>query len=138
MTLKGEMRVNRDGKTVAIPISASAHHGFVERVLEIKDKGLPEKVAREYSLAKSAITVESGARTQALSEDRRLIVAQRHGDERLCYSPAGPMTGDDLELVGEQFDTLALTGILPAKAVEVGESWKLSNEAVQSLCQFVR
>lgn len=136
MTLKGELRVSRDGKTVALPINAGANHAFTERVLQIKDKGLPEKVARQYSLAKSLITVDRSSSVHTLSDDRRLIVAQRHNDERLCYSPAGPLVGDDLELIGEHFDTLALTGVLPARDVRTGESWKLSNEAVQSLCQF--
>ena len=136
MTLKGELRVSRDGKVVSIPITAGANHAFVERILEIKDKGLPEKAARQYTLAKSLITVDGNSSLHALSEDRRLIVAQRHNDERLCYSPAGPLTGDELELIGEHFDTLALTGLLPQSDVRTGDTWKLSNETVQSLCQF--
>src|ERR1051326_3862860 len=110
MTLKGELRVNRDGKTTAIPISASAGHAFSERILEAKEKSLPEKVARSYEQARSTITVDGAASTSTLRDQRRLIVAQRPKDQFLCYSPAGPMTREELELVGEHFDTLTLTG----------------------------
>src|SRR5262245_17505377 len=89
MTLKGELRVNRDGRTVAIPISATPDHNFRERILEAKEKGLPEKVARHYGMAKSSITVEGSTTGRAIRDDRRLIVAQRYKDQFLAYSPAG-------------------------------------------------
>jgi hypothetical protein len=136
MTLKGELRVSRDGKTVPIPISASAEHRFVERILEAKEKGLPEKVARYYEQARSNVTVEGSVIARQVREQRRLIVAQRPHDEFLCYSPAGPMTREEIELVGEHFDTLTLTGLLPQGEVKTGDTWKIRNESVQALCQF--
>lgn len=136
MTLKGELRVSRDGKTVPIAISASAKHAFTERILEAKEKSYPEKAARYYSLARSDATLESQTQTRQIRGDRRLIVAQRPKDEFLCYSPAGPMTREELEVVSEHFDTLTLTGILPTSEVKVGDSWKLPNETVQAFCQF--
>ena len=92
MTLKCELRVNRDGRTVALPISATADHSFRERILEAKEKGLPEKVARQYGMAKSSITVDGSTTGRAIRDDRRLIVAQRNKDQFIAYSPAGPMT----------------------------------------------
>src|SRR5262249_54343283 len=41
-----------------------------------------------------------------------------------------------LELTSEHFDTLALTGLLPGKAVAVGDTWKVANTVVQALCTF--
>src|SRR5579859_6002914 len=136
LTLKGEIRVARDGKTVAIPIAASANHQFVERILEQKEKGLPTKAARYYDAAKSTVTVDASASSKSLRDERRLMVAQRDPDKFTCYSPAGPLTRDELELAGEHFDTLAITGILPKNDVKIGDSWKLPNEAVLALCQF--
>jgi hypothetical protein len=136
MTLKGELRVNRDGKTVAIPITASGDHTFRERIMSAKEKGLPEKAARHYDMAKSSVTVDGSTMSRAIRDDRRLIVAQRHKDAFLAYSPAGPMTRDELDVVSEHFDTLAVTGVLPQAAVATGDSWKLGNDVVQALCQF--
>src|SRR5262245_11594117 len=136
LTLKGEVRVARDGKTVALPMTATAAHQFTERILDAKEKGLPTKVARWYDLAKSTVTVDGSPSVKSLREERRLMVAQRDPDRLTCYSPAGPLTRDELELAGEHFDTLAITGILPEKDVKVGDSWPLPNEAVVALCQF--
>jgi hypothetical protein len=135
MTLKGELRINRDGKTVAIPLTADARHQFAERVLEAKEKGLPEKVARYYEVARSTLHVDGAASAKSLRPQRRLIVGQR-GESLLCYSPAGPLTRDEVELVSEHFEAMAITGILPSREVRVGETWKLNNDAVQSLCLF--
>src|SRR5437870_3952329 len=136
MTLKGELRVNRDGKTVAIPITATADHNFRERILEAKEKGLSEKVARHYGMAKSSVTVDGSTTGHGIRDDRRLIVAQRNKDQFLAYSPAGPMTHEELDVVSEHFDTLAVTGVLPREAVSTGDSWKLGNDVAQALCQF--
>src|SRR5437764_637995 len=136
MTLKGEIRVNRDGRTVAIPITATADHNFRERILEAKEKSLPEKVARHYGMAKSSVTVDGSTNGRAIRDDRRLIVAQRHKDQFLAYSPAGPMTHEELDVVSEHFDTLALSGVLPREAVSIGDTWKLGNDVAQALCQF--
>src|SRR5260370_3353635 len=136
MTLKGELRINKDGKTAAIPLAAKAEHRFTERVLDAKEKGLPTKVVRNYESARSNIAVNGQATLHELSSGRKLIVAQRAPEKFLCYSPAGPLTRDEVELVSEHFDTLALTGLLPEKEVRVGDSWKLSNEVALALGQF--
>src|SRR5206468_13019775 len=72
----------------------------------------------------------------ALRPERKLIVAQWHKDQFLCYCPAGSLTREELELVGEQFDTLSVTGLLPEKPVTVGATWKVPNAAAQGLCGF--
>jgi hypothetical protein len=136
LRLKGELRVNREGKTVAMPIVAGASHRFTERILEQSASGLPIKVARHYDLARAEMTVEGQAAARTIRDDRRLIVAQRVRDQFLAYSPAGPMTRDELEVISQHFDTLSLTGILPRRACAIGDSWKISNDVVQALAQF--
>src|SRR6266404_7617022 len=67
MTLKGELRINKDGKTAAIPLAAKAEHLFTERVLDVKENGLPSKVVRNYELARSNIAVDGQATLHELS-----------------------------------------------------------------------
>lgn len=135
LTVKGELRVQRDGKTVSIPLTATARHQFVERVLEV-EKNLPKKVARYYDLAKSRLNIDGQTSDKSLRDDRRLTVAQRHNDQFLCYSPAGPLLRDELEVAGEHFSTMPLAGLLPETAVKIGDSWRLPNHVVQAICQF--
>ena len=136
MSLGGDIKVSRDGKPVSLPLTAKATHEFPERVLAVGDKGLVEKSARVYEAATATIKVEKDAETKSLRKERQLIVAQRPKDQPLAYSPNGALTRGEVELVGDHFDTLCLTGLLPAKDVAVGDTWKVNNSAAQALCHF--
>lgn len=136
LTLTGEMRINRDGEIVPLKMNASATHEFPERVLSVGAQGLPDKVARVYEKAAATITVERDRSERTLRDSRRLLVMQRAKDQSLVYSPAGPLTREELELTSEHFDTLSLPGLLPGKMVAVGDTWKISNAVAQALGNF--
>lgn len=131
----GVLKVTRDGKPVAVKIAARNEHAFTERVLSA-DKAVIRKAARFYQSAAANAVVDGDRAQRALPSDRRLIVAQRAGDALFCYSPQGPLTRPDLEVVAEHFETLHLTGVLPGKEVALGDSWKLDSLTAQSLCLF--
>jgi hypothetical protein len=133
--VNGTLKVTRDGKLASVKISAKNEHSFTERVLSA-DKAVGRKTARFYQTAASNAVVDGDRAQRALPADRRLIVAQRTGDSLFCYSPLGPLTRPDLEVVSEHFETLHLTGLLPGKETAVGESWKLESLTAQSLCLF--
>jgi hypothetical protein len=136
MSLTGEMRVNQGGKDVPLSLTAQAEHRFTERILVLGNDKLPHKTARHYEAAKATITVAKEPSQRTLRDTRRLLVAQRHRDQTVLYSPVGPLTREELELTAEHLDTLALTGLLPGKAVNVGDTWKVSNTSAQALCLF--
>jgi hypothetical protein len=136
MSLSGNMRINRDGKAVDLPLKATATHDFPERILSVDLAGLPDKSARLYENAQAMITVSGDRSDRSLRPERRLIVAQRLKDRYTVYSPAGPLTREELDLASEHFNTLALTGLLPSQPVAVGASWKIGNPAAQVLCSF--
>lgn len=136
MSLKGEIRVTRDDKPQKLSLSAEATHEFPERVLTVGDAGLPSKVARYYETARAVISAAGDRSEKALRKNRCLVVAQRQNDVPLTYSPTGPFTREELELTAEHFDTLALPGLLPGRAVAVGDTWKLDNRVVQAICHF--
>jgi hypothetical protein len=135
LTLTGELRFTQNGKQYPVKQSATASHAFVERVLDVSPAGLPRKCARYYQTAKAAITVGGNTSERRLEKEHRLLVAQRYNDQGLVYSPAGPLTRAELDLT-EHFDTLALPGLLPGKAVAVGAKWKPASAVVQALCNF--
>jgi hypothetical protein len=136
MTLKGELRVNKDGRAVSIPLAATAQHQFTERLLEVKNEKAPLKAARNYSVARAISQVNGAGHERTLRDERRLLVAQRFQGQFLCYSPDGAMTRDEKELVSEHFDTLALAGLLPPADVKLEETWKIPNETAQALCLY--
>jgi hypothetical protein len=136
MKLDGELKVNKDGKMVPLKLTATAAHEFPERVLSVGASGMAEKTARVYEKAQALIGVAGDRSERGLRKDRRLIVAQRSKDQLLVYSPAGGLVREELELTSEHFDTLCLPGLLPGKAVAIGETWKVGNAAAQALCLF--
>src|SRR5262249_31404054 len=136
MKLSGEQRVARDGKITPIPLTATAGHHLPERILAVDATGLPTKTARAYEAAGATITLGTDVTKLTLRPERALIVAQRPKDELVVYAPAGPLTRQEWELTGQHFDTLAVVGLLPNKAVAVGDTWKVSNLVAQALCAF--
>jgi hypothetical protein len=135
MALKGEMRVDQEGKKIPLKQEARANHDFRERVLEVGANGLPGKCAQLFKTAKASITVAGLPSERMLRPEHGLLVAQRLKDQLLTYCPAGPMTREEVELA-EHFDTLAVTGLLPGKEVVVGATWKVPNAVAQALSSF--
>lgn len=136
LTVEGTMTVDRDGKPDALPLKATASHAFVERVEAAGDRGGVVRAVRHYATASSDAAVGGERSRRELSADRRLIVAQRGAAGTLHYSPAGPLFRDELDLVAEHFDTLALAGLLPGREVKPGDTWDVSPGTAQSVCLF--
>jgi hypothetical protein len=136
MTLTGEMRIQRDGKVVPLPEEATATHEFSERFLQANKAGEVEKTARVYETAKAVITVNKERSERTLRPDRRLLVFQRAKDQTLAYCPAAALSRPELDLTGGHFDTLAVTGLLPEKAVAVNDTWKVPTAVAQAVCGF--
>jgi hypothetical protein len=136
LSLKGEMKVQRDGKMVAIPMIATANHHFEERVIHLSTSGIPDKVARNYSKAEALFNIEGNKSERTLRKQRSLIVAQKPENSIFVYSPKGPLTREELELTGEHFDTLSMANLIPDKGPVPKEAWKLKDATVQAICNF--
>jgi hypothetical protein len=136
MKLNGELRVQRLDKTEKLELKAVGSHDYPERILSVGKDGVPDKTARVYETAKATITVGGSSSERTLRDDRRLIVAQRFKEQGLVYSPAGALSRTEADLTSEHFDSLTVVGVLPGKAVAVGDTWKIANTVVQALCSF--
>jgi hypothetical protein len=129
LTLAGKLKIDRDGKPDTLPLEARAKHTFLERIESAQ-------AVRHYREASSESIVGGDRSKRVLPEDRRGILIQRTTAGPFHFSPTGPLTRDELELVGEHFDTLAVPGLLPGKDVNVGDTWAIANETVQAACLF--
>src|SRR5207247_1414770 len=68
-----------------------------------------------------------------LRPDRKLIVIQSDANAATTFSPAGPLTREELELVEAPASDLALEALLPLRAVKIAGQWSLSDAAVARL-----
>ena len=133
LSVGGKLKI---GKAEGLPLRAEASHRFVERIEATDARGGAGKVIRHYDKAKSTTVVGGEKSARELAADRRLTFAGRTDSGTLHYSPLGPLSRDELELIAEHFDTMVLAGLLPNKEIKVGETWALVSEATQYACQF--
>jgi hypothetical protein len=129
------MTINQEGMKQTIRLEAKARHAFLDRTLAVAD-GLPARSARHYDDAVASAVVDIEKIGRSLPDDRRLVVAVRSSEGMLCFSPAGALTRDELDLVTEHFNPQCLAGLLPGKAVNVGDTWSVSPAAAQAACAF--
>lgn len=131
LQLAGELVLTENGAKQPVRVTAAAKHRFADATLAVAEN-LPARSVRVYADATASATVGGDKSDRALPADRRVVVAHRNPDGLFGYCPAGPVTRDELDLVTEHFDPHCLPGLLPGKAVAVGESWPVADAAAQA------
>ena len=128
----GELSLNSDGQKVRrMPMQAKAELRYVERFLP-ENQGKTPLAARQYRQAQTAIRIQESQIDQQLRDDRRLILLER-GQSPTLYSPAGPLTREELDLIDTAASSAHLDRLLPGKAIEVGGTWTISDDAAARL-----
>ncbi|MGI8979737.1 MAG: hypothetical protein ACR2FY_10960 [Pirellulaceae bacterium] len=131
--VKGDLKLNSDGKEVTtVPMLVQADLQYTERFLAIKADGTL-KAARQYGVAEAKIQIKDTELKQSLRNERRLFVIQHKGEDATLFSPIGPLTREELELVDAPGSSTVLAAILPGKKVSIDESWKLNNQTFARL-----
>jgi hypothetical protein len=134
LELKGKITVQQDGETVSFPHEAEARHVYLERVMQASG-GVIDKAARHYHKAEAAIAFNKQTSRRTLRPERVAMVAYRTKDQMHVYSPKGTLFREEKELT-EHFDSLFVPGLVPAKTVKVGESWRLATPVAMALCDL--
>ncbi|HEV8003875.1 MAG TPA: hypothetical protein VGP63_28675 [Planctomycetaceae bacterium] len=112
------------GQFLSHPIAAEANLKFRERWLPGAGRDAEAlRSLRHYDTLNTEIKVAEHATGSQLSADRRLVVAQGRTEGIFFYSPLGPLTSADLELLRAPSDTLCLVALLPPNPVSVGDKW---------------
>lgn len=109
---------------VTHPVTLNATFRFAER--RLPPAGREEaayRALRRYERAMSSIRVGGQSSGPALREERSEIVARATRSGIVSYSPGGPLSATEAELLPFTGDPLALSALLPRREVSVGESW---------------
>ncbi|MBX6313415.1 MAG: hypothetical protein IRY99_10940 [Isosphaeraceae bacterium] len=129
----------RPGGAEAKPLAmkVQTRFDFVERVGEVGPDGAARRVVRKVNQAAAAINGEVRPLASQLRPEVSLLIAERRRDGSIIsYSPSGPLTRSELELVQGVGDPLALPGLLPEKPVALGDRWVASAEAARALSGY--
>ncbi len=119
--------------TQKLPFVVAGKAAYDERILEVDNSGKPRRAVRQYGEATAEIKVGQTAATPRLNPERRLMVAQLDDARATLFSPLGPLSRDDLELVDIQGNTLAMGGLLPDKPVGVAQTWEPNRELLATV-----
>jgi hypothetical protein len=106
---------------------------YVERILERDPDGLPSRTLRWYDRINYQRVVGTETLESTIRESVRRLVVVRDGHLKAPFSPDGPLLLSEIELVRVDVFTPMLRGLLPAKPVRPGDSWKAGLAAVREL-----
>lgn len=130
-----ELRVAGDGtlefqpavgtaKPVTHAIRLDASFDFQER--RLSPAGRDEaawRAFRVYDAARSSVRVGERTTLPELRPERRRLVVRADRAGLLPYSPDGPLTSQEVELLPSLGDPLLLAALLPSREVVIGETW---------------
>ncbi len=122
------------GKAKALPLKVNADHDYLERRLSGTGREAAAlRSLRHYRRCSVKIEVDKRVTSLRLRDGRRQIVVQGNREGNILYSPLGPLSHGDLELLQMPGDSLPILVLLPHNPVVVGETWEPESWAVQML-----
>lgn len=133
--LQGKLSVPQEkGKAPQVlPIVGGSRLVYDERVLE-PDEPNAQKTVRAYRDIEFRRSVNGVAQDAGIRPSVRRMVILRSGEKRAPFSPDGPLTWGEIDVVRtDVFSPTAIPGLLPATPVKAGQTWKASDAAVAEL-----
>jgi hypothetical protein len=122
------------GPEKALKLEVEAAFDYTERRLAGTGRDAQAlRGIRHYDLARASIQAGGQTSNVLLRQSVRLLVAQGQLDGVDLFSPSGPLTYSEVELLRIPGDSLAIVGLLPDSAVEADESWKPAHWVVPLL-----
>ncbi len=110
---------------------------YDERVLA-ESGGQVQKALRVYRRIDFQRQVGGEEQKNTVRPAVRRLVLLRKGTAEVPFSPDGPLTWGELDLVRTDVFTPALAGLLPDRPVRPGDRWDADASAVQELTDFER
>lgn len=124
--------------TQTLAVTGTSSIDYDERVLALETTGLARKTCRIYRRIDFQRKVGDRLQQSTIRpEVRRLVILRRQSVE-VPFSPDGPLTWGEMDLVRTDVFTPALVGLLPEKPVGLGARWTAQDLAVRELTGMER
>lgn len=133
----GELKVAEEGKLKSLKMKAIGKLAYHERLLAAGDAG-PNSMAkwravRHYERADAVIDIESRSVEPRLRHSRRLIAVDASEPRLALFSPHGPLTREELDLLDVPGNSLLIESLLPDKPVAIGDQWTHDDALIAAL-----
>jgi len=124
----------KDGKEQREKMNVDSDFDYDEKTLEMpaNDKGAARSI-RSYQRVEAEIKVGDKEFKPLLRPERTLIAAEITANTALLFSPSGPLTREELELVNVQANSLLMDCFLPNQPVALRDTWKHSERLMAQL-----
>lgn len=114
----------KDEKPERIALGVRCRREYEEKTLEVPSAEKRRlRAVRSYSTATATRKEGDGTHTLGLRPERRMIGVEIDSPKMTSFSPVGPLTLDELELIEAVGNSLPLDAVLPSEEVAVGQSW---------------
>ena len=142
-TTKVEVQVKLTGKLAVptekgkapqvVPVVGASKLVYEERLLEPDDAALL-KTVRAYRDVAFERTVGDAKQDAGIRPSVRRMVVIKAADKKAPFSPDGPLTWGEIDVVRtDVFNPALIPGLLPPDPVKPGQAWKASAAAVSEL-----
>jgi hypothetical protein len=122
------------GKTPpAIQLQGASSIDYEERILTLTEAGEVTRTARVTNRFDFLRTLGGQKQQIGLRPEVKRLVVLRKGPTEVPFSPDGPLTWGELDVVRTDVFVPALLGLLPRESVRAGDRWKASDLAVREL-----
>jgi hypothetical protein len=123
------------GETTAktLNVAGTSSIDYHERVLTVNASQQVKTTVRMYRKLEFQRSLDDQKQASTLRPEVKRLVIQRHNQLEVPFSPDGPMTWNEMDLIRTDVFTPALTGLLPVQAVKLNDRWNAAAFAVQEL-----
>jgi hypothetical protein len=128
----------KDRPSKPLPLTGSSAIEYDERILGLQTGGDVNKTARIYGRVDFQRKVGDQPQQSTIRPNVRRLVVLRLNQMEVPFSPDGPLTWNEIDLVRTDVFTPALTGLFPGKPVQPGDRWVAGDGAVQELTDLQR
>lgn len=132
LTLTAEQRT-----TKTIGINGQSDIAYDEKPLPPLADGTWRSV-RAYRQVHVRRTINSQPQEATIRPGVRRMVILRSGTREVPFSPDGPLTYSEIDLVRTDVTMPALAGFLPTRAVKPGDAWSAAASAVEEITDLER
>src|SRR5262249_7160924 len=136
VSLSGELTPPAEkGKPASKPVTMTGESqiDYDERVLNVERDGSVNRAIRVFRRIHFERQLGGMTQKTTLRNAVRRVVQVRMNNTEVPFSPDGPLTWGEIDLLRTDVFTPALVGLLPAGAVQVGDRWKASTAAIKEL-----
>ena len=111
---------------------------YDERILDVGPDGQVRKTVRLCRRTDFRRTVADRPQENSLRPQVRRLILLRHQNKEVPFSPDGPLTWGEIDLIRTDVFTPALAGLLAGHPVRLGERWSATQSAIQELTDLRR